>query len=174
MSVTRDQVIGRRAAVVVMLVTFVFVAIGPLWIAVNGFVSLATGIPGNMPDGPGVTTRDQMAGNFPFPMPSWVYIVMMPALPVLLAVVWKPERHTTVIAFGGKLLMWASPGFIAFVAMFCAIFAFDAGSWFPRADGSYGLHWIAGVIGLATAIVGGADAYRRWLRRRGERRSLAE
>ena len=158
--ITTDELIGKRAAVVLMLVMFVFLAIGPLWIAFNGFASMAAGATPNMPEGPGVSTRDRWAGAYPYPMPAWVHIVVILALPVLLAVVWKPRRHTRSSSAGGRLILTATPAFIAVIAALCAIFAFDIGSYFPQPDGSYGLHWIAGVIGSVTAVVGGVHAHR--------------
>lgn len=143
-----------------MLVMFVFLAIGPLWIAFNGFTSLASGATPNMPEGPGVSTRDRWAGAYPYDMPAWVHIVAILPLPVLLAVVWQPRRHTRSVSPGGRLILTATPGFVAVVAILCAIFAFDIGSYFPQPDGRYGLHWIAGVIGAATAFVGGVRAHR--------------
>ena len=134
---------GRVVAYLPVTVLFVFLAIGPLWIVMNGIVAHVTGITPNMPEAPGVSVLEQWAGTYPYPIPVWVYVVVMLLLPAVLAVVWK---------FADQAPTGASLMAISGVSMFCAGFAFHTGLYFPQADGSYGLHWIAGLIGVATVI----------------------
>jgi len=139
----RRRRIERIAVYVPATVLIVYLVIGPLWIVMNGMVSLATGATPNVPEGPGVTTRDRWAGAYPYALPVWVYIVAILPLPAVLVIGWKAK---------GPVSLGTSPVAIAVIALLCSVFAFDIGSYFPGPDGSYGLHWIAGTVGVATLV----------------------
>lgn len=57
------------------------------------------------------------------------------------------------------MILSASPGFVAFLSLLVGFSSLDAASYFVQPDGSYGFQWIAGVLGVGTAAVGGLRAY---------------
>jgi hypothetical protein len=161
---SRDEVIGRRAAIATVVLVAVGL-LGTITVVVTGLTIILIEQPVPVTDDPGATTVERYKGIFPTTMPWWLFLLYATGWVGVLAAVWKPERAYFQALLNGKVLIFASAGWTAIFAGLTAAAALSTGAYVAREG--FGLFYIPALVLAVVAAVAGMRArvnHRRMLR----------